>query len=496
MTSRTVSVPQALPAENIKIAATQILPGVTPVLNVGDVVQLTVRANPKEGLGLVFLRGQLIQAQLPQDVAIGDRLLARLEKGGEQIQFKILEVNTEELATEAEPNRTAAQVPSAIEHELTQVFEELIATLSDALPKEVQHFFLPEILRDTGPIKGAQQPALTFAQELAKTLVDVAQAQDANALVAALKAVTNGSASDSLRAIAESIRGSIPAEGIPIPAADRVLDGLRQVLVLLVGQDSGDASLIAKTLDKILLSLQEELRPERRVITLEAKDILRKVQAQLLSAKDDPADIQKQAQHALLQLDSRSNTRSPHSLKDLQRATSELTGLANRLDLLAATYDSMNQLNSVLHAFGEPALILFPFLLQGMITHSELIVDPDGKGNKKRKQDGDAGQDGHEEEGQGGADAIPFQRVQLAVPLPTLGLVRVEVAHRSTEVLTRITVASSEVASFLQEHMEDLTLALKDANLNLVDFTTGVGEADSKLLERRIAGETNTRFVA
>ncbi len=144
---------------------------------------------------------------------------------------------------------------------------------------------------------------------------------------------------------------------------------------------------------------------------------------------------------------------------------------------MAGNQEMLNQLNPLMQALGEPALILFPSLFQGLLAHSELLVQPrDGgqqrnRGKKKGSKDGsDADSDSDD-----GPDTSGYQRVQMCVPLPTLGLVGVDVAHRESEILVRLTVPDEDVARFLLDQLEYLATVLKDIGFEKAELVANVG---------------------
>ena len=100
-----------------------------------------------------------------------------------------------------------------------------------------------------------------------------------------------------------------------------------------------------------------------------------------------------------------SNDKTSFNLK----LSGELQNLANRFDQIAQTQETMTQLNPLMQTLGEPALVLFPFLFQGLVSHSEISIEPRGG-----KDQVDPDQENEEQEGGDGAE--PYQRIQVSVP--------------------------------------------------------------------------------
>jgi hypothetical protein len=158
-------------------------------------------------------------------------------------------------------------------------------------------------------------------------------------------------------------------------------------------------------------------------------------------------------------------------------APNELRQLATRLEQMAGNQEMLNQLNPLMHALGEPALILFPSLFQGLLAQSELLVQPrdGGKQGKQGKKKGKKKGSKEDSEGDDGPDSSSYQRVQMTVPMPTMGLVGVDVAHRETEILVRLTVPDEDVARFLLDQLEYLAVVLKDIGFEKAELVANVG---------------------
>ena len=83
--------PAASALKTLQIESTQLLPNVLPTLAIGDVIKVTVRQNPPQGLGLIYFKGLLVKAALPDNVSPGDKLLAKLTESNNNVVLKILE---------------------------------------------------------------------------------------------------------------------------------------------------------------------------------------------------------------------------------------------------------------------------------------------------------------------------------------------------------------------------------------------------------------------
>ena len=151
------------------------------------------------------------------------------------------------------------------------------------------------------------------------------------------------------------------------------------------------------------------------------------------------------------------------------KSLADLSQIANRFEQMAASQETLAKMNPVMQALGEPALILFPFLMQGLVSHSEVTIE-----TKKRVED--------EEDGGGkGGNREPFQRIQVAVPLPNLGTIDVDIAHRTEEIWVRFTVSDPEIGKFLLEKLEALSPVLRDYGFKKAELVAHVGQKQENL---------------
>ena len=97
--------------QTLKIETTQVLPRVLPTIAIGDVLRLNVRQN-LGGRGLLYFKGQLLQANLPETLKSGDKLQAQVQSQDNQLVLKILNVETP-AKTSATSAVSQVQTPTA-----------------------------------------------------------------------------------------------------------------------------------------------------------------------------------------------------------------------------------------------------------------------------------------------------------------------------------------------------------------------------------------------
>jgi len=250
---------------------------------------------------------------------------------------------------------------------------------------------------------------------------------------------------------------------------DRLLGALREHISSLLEKSVEDNSTAAKRLPQVLATLERQLQnssPKQQQILQNLSDDLRR-------AMSDPADLQQQLEQFSKKLED-------HGTKNSKDFSGKLQQTAIRLEQMASTQETLSQLNPVMQALGEPAMILFPFLVSGLMKHSQVTIDPNSKRDRSKK----------------GRDGEPYQRIQVTVPLPKLGPVAVDIAHRDKEILASFHVRDAEVKAFLQEQLELLASQLRQHGFEHAELVARVGSTDSSTPAWASAAETRTSFLA
>lgn len=126
----------------------------------------------------------------------------------------------------------------------------------------------------------------------------------------------------------------------------------------------------------------------------------------------------------------------------------QLQQLITQVDKLISTHSVTTSLSSVLQSLGEPVLVLFPFLMQGVLTQANIFVDQDASNQSNCEQKDSTGR-------------LPFKKIRTTVTLPNLGLVDVNIAYRDKEMLLQLTAEDAEVLEFLESQTPILTCILE-----------------------------------
>lgn len=432
----------------------------TPTVAVGEVIKVVVRQNGENGQGMVGFRGQAIRASLPPNLQSGDEILAKVSKGEQdQVILKIL--NLQKGGETAQP-----QGPTGVAAKLAGELKSLVDK-----PEGFLNFKAQTPAPGTAETEG-QVPAQS--NELARSLKTVASGSDLKnpqTALTQLMAATTGEVAESLRDAAAAIRSLV--EKTAADAPDKLLANLKSGLADLLSsvRDQNSGSDPQTRLVNILKTVRDELKSNDN-LTPQARAVLEKVERALSEPAANKQTLESKLENAQKTIDLHLRSdRSPARAGEREAANpAELSRLAQRLEQLASTQETLQQLNPLMQALGEPALVLLPFLSHGLLNHSEVTIDP----NARRKNQGGGGREGADEEDRG--DSTPYQRIQVSVPMPNLGPIDVDIAHRRDELLVRITVQDDEAEKFISSQIENLTETLRSLGFNRPEIVAAVGE--------------------
>lgn len=118
------------------------------------------------------------------------------------------------------------------------------------------------------------------------------------------------------------------------------------------------------------------------------------------------------------------------------------------IENLVEAKESLNNISTLMRAIGEPVFVLFPFLADGIISKLNLVaeepdtVDPD------------------EEKGKD-TDSQGFEKIDVDLHLPSLGAVRVSLAHKQKEVYLNLILTNDEATEFISQNLDSLKGAFR-----------------------------------
>ncbi len=200
--------------------------------------------------------------------------------------------------------------------------------------------------------------------------------------------------------------------------------------------------------DQLLLQLSQQ------GILPSAQDLMNsnRLRAVLLHL-DDGSMLSKiqEAKEALGRLKAQAATLNSPATNSL--ATSSLATLRNAQGLLGAQ-EILHKLTPLLNCMGEPALLLVPCLLEGLLTRWELAIDPDESST---------------------SETLPFHHLRLFLPFPHLGPLQAEIAYRGTELYLKLIVKEERAAQSISAEIIFLEKNLKEIGFHSphISLTTG-----------------------
>ncbi len=478
MVTQTVA-PDPSAVRLIQIPGSEVLPQIQPTIAIGELLRFVVRDN-QNGQGQLYLRGTLIPATLPPGAEVGDKILAKVtESTTNQLVLRIVDTEKSQLTAGAQkadaPGLGGADI--AARKIVASLLQEFLrspdaAGFAGPEPLPLAPETLAALVKDAtnAAPRGEARDAAAKIELLTQMLPKSAELLDARTTEAKLSATVDGTLATALRDAAKALRSVAPET--PRGTSERFLAALSTELSGLLASSADDNFAAKSHLDAIVAAVTDELVSTNRKLSTkdrEDRSVLKSALVDLSRAQEQSEGLSQHLEAALRRVQSAAPQRLDRALPLDGKASEELKMLASKLDQMAATQERLNKLNPLMQALGEPAMILFPFLAQGLLKHSEVIVEPRKGKRRGEDEEGEGGQK------RGGEEAAPFQRIQVSVPLPSIGIVDVDVAHRESEILVRFSVEDPEVGAFLQEQLEHLATILRERNFKRAELVAHVG---------------------
>ncbi len=460
----------------LSIAITPVLPNALSKITLGEVLQMVVRSNAGEGPGLLYFQGNLIRALMPQGLESGDRIVAKVMQGNDQLILKLLEVTK---ANGTVPNLktiTPGTPNQAIAFELSNIFKNIGLELGQPpLPAANIPW-----LGAPNPLPAANMPSSEAAKTLGEQIQNILSGlhsienfADAAQVLSQLNSAADGTLPSYLRSTAKTLKGLAPQ--ISLSFEERLAVALRDEISTLLTSRTEPLKLQAQIV-RMLQVLEKELPPEKEAPKQHVREVLRQVMNDLQGALNKSETQQSSLSMALSRLEQFANSLMPPGSTIEPKTAGELRQLAHGLEQMANAMDSLARLNPLMRAIGEPAMIILPFLFQGLFTHAAVSFTPERAKQKRKDKEGEE----EEEEISGGKTALlPYERVHFSVPLPMMGLIEVDVAHHGKEILTRFTVGEAKMGQFLLGEMEHLKKSLNEQGFELSSFAAVCVNSDS-----------------
>lgn len=471
------TVPQT-PQTVLKIQATELIHQFRPELTNGDIIKLLIRSVGPDQQGMLYYRGLLIPALLPENLNPGDTIQAKVLTQGEQLKLQILE-----RISKTENSLTASlgkipQLTTQISNDLNQLLREIKLSLAQSVPNMPsaapqtkpdglqlgQNMPLPPQAAETTPAKttiATNQPI-----RIANPLVPIEQLIQASAaeespqiqgeqILTQLRQIADPAVLEKVKQSIASFRSSIA--DIDLKATDTSLKLIAKLIEQLRDALSGD-KLPPEQLKKLITALIDESKKIPARLTARESSSL----AAEVGPQQEKAAVGNNA--ALQSIITSAEKFVDITGRGLQLAMGSLEQL-HQFEQLIDSQQRLITLNPLMHTLGEPAFILFPFLVQGLLRHSEVSISPPSP------EEIDDESEDHETK--------RYQRLTVTVPLTNLGHVTVDVAYCPGEVLVRFTVRDEEVRDFLAARVSELEQAVSTRGYGNLEYWISVDGADT-----------------
>ena len=461
------------PTGSIKVQATELVKQYRPELSNGDIIKLIVRSIGNNNQGLLYYRGLLIPAMLPENLNPGDTIQAKVGMSGDQLKLQILETISKSEKSLLATLGKIPQLTTQISNELNQLLKEIKVGLSQGtLPNPPRSLTSTETLiantaatptkiNDTAlgqtktPFVPNTSQLIPIQQLLVATIPDEGPLVQSEQVLNQLKQITDPAVLERIKQSIVQFRANVA--DVDLKSADvstKIIAKLVVDLKNLLDFNRGDDKFQPDQIKRLILTILDESKKIPTKLTpkgaasLEAEiapELAKIVIGDKLAARSAIVHIEK-----FIETVSTGIQLAQGSMQQLKQ-----------FEQLIESQQRLLTLNPLLHTLGEPAFILFPFLVQGLLKHSEVTISPPSPD----EVDGDEAN---------GERTKNYQRVSLTVPLTNLGNIVVELAHRPGEVLIRFSVRDQQVKDYLTKRIEELETALGSRGFGALEYWISV----------------------
>lgn len=336
-------------------------------------------------------------------------------------------------------NESDLAAPSKIEHSLLEAaVRRAVGNVEDAakeVTKLTSNLPSPRLLRVLDSLHNSLAQALESGVSLTFEEIEPPLPP---ALRMYLEATGQSAENDGIKKLMNAVRAQVKEEN-PLPLLVRAL---RLVdLPIASPRSEGEAS-IETFLRKVAADLDELKRTANS--EPEVREGLKKIK-KLVRAE----------------LDKQLDTREVEAAKSQSQAVKMVEQFVKGQEVLS-------NVNPVVKLFGEPAVFLFPMMIQGFLSKLELVVTPPDQDGKQKNKGGKS--DGYE-------------RADIHLDLPSIGGVNVSLAQRKGEIFINVTVSDSKIASFLEGKGELLLARFREHGIEAPVLRVSSGEPKSVVPE-------------
>lgn len=484
--------------------------GVKKALEVGRKLEVTVRQNPQSGKPEILLLGNNVPATLPDNVKPGDNLTLQVVQNTDAIVLKIISAQ-EPLDAAPESRSLESLLKSLLPKKSIDDLKLAALPLNQEIGDQIIN---PELLNKLiagkdGEVAKMLKDLLNVLQSLTKgrALIDNQTVASPKILQEAMQKLVEGSLLQQLDEATTSVEDLLQKTTQPAVARlgslpQLVEQRIKEILadknpLIFAAEETPPEDNVTKQIKYLLSVAQLNNTPTQADSVLSRSGLkqspLQSLFFAILNIKPPPQEAQTENERAFFDLlkslatelqslhgskagDKEIRDTLARALKTLQTQFKDLStpsadkllseGLRalKSLEQLANGQEVLNQINPLIQALGEPALVLVPSLMQGLLTRWEISVPPrrvqeegDGAGGKRSNSEG-------------------YERVQLSLPLPALGMVGVDLAHRDGEVLLNLTFSNDELTEFVTARLPRLEAALSNLGFDKIKLSAQSGE--------------------
>ncbi len=465
------TVPQAI-KDSLSVSSTQVLPMRVPDLKVGDSLQFLVRSiNNSNGTGLLYLFGQLIEAKLPKDVNVGDRVRAEILKQDSQIILKIQEIIKKgDFSNFSKDVSGAPVIFDSLRSitDLTKKVEDLLIRLNPYLPSvlEENHNLSANVRFPELNLINKASNLSELLYKLKSILPSEETLQNPIKLAKLLKEAFSGNLSKTISEISRELGDTISKSFGS--KEDRFIFLLRDKLDELLFLDKTNGKSASQQLAKLIFALSSEIenlgndsKSTKGQNNQNYGDYLRVILTKLKTLSDQKSDtrsviiedlkkgIETRLENSTLlnQLNNKMTDDNINQVKSLHTVVEQML----------TTQEMINRLEPIMQSLNEPEFILFPFLFQGMFGFGELVVDPDSKRNKENSKNNNSGSREEGEESRERDQTSNKDQVihfQGQIPLPNLGVTSFEAFYSMNKIDINFSLEDDAKVSFLTKKSE------------------------------------------
>ncbi|MBN8550871.1 MAG: flagellar hook-length control protein FliK [Deltaproteobacteria bacterium] len=472
----------------------------------GTTLEVSIHRDPQRGSG-VMIEGRFVPARLPDNLAEGQVLTVRAFPGQDALVLKVIDParltgekliaqTFEQILQTLLPNIELKDIKSgapfaqepisaaflkalfgeaasakdapAVSPKLVQIFEKLLSQnslIADPVLKD------PALLSKVHS-KLTQSNVLPNIQEATRALEELAQKAPSPVLLRLTSALqehisTLLKSTDTLDFQSPGTAEKLLSQQLKIYllASQTAMESGNSQVLKALSQDMGAVRRLENPLGLLLGLLRKVDLPgdtggsNKALITA-----LRATLGDLQQLKDSGAgekEIRETLKRSVVRLN---DAREPFHAQSKDSAfLQQLQRTLKNIESVSSTQNTLHQMNGVMQALGEPTLVFFPALLQGLFSTWQASFQHSHEAESETSQ------------GRSKGGVRSFERVELMVTLPNLGPLQIDLAHRKGELLLHMTAASTAAGELLQQGSAKLETIFKGLGYANSSVSTVVG---------------------